>query len=159
QAALPVSLSCCIRPATRASTPSQPPCWSSSSFFSCFFSPKFVRANLFLSSAARAAGPLHCRRRRSTSRGFLAQPGTDAPLLFRGKRKDVIHEQLGVVLVVAVEGCGCGAGEDPPAVLLLEKPGRHRRARADRLWVDDPALDPVGFQTPLGLQEIGRRRE
>ena len=42
-------------------------------------------------------------------------------------------------------------------VFPLEKAGWHGRARADRLWVDDPALHPIRFQAASGLQEVRRR--
>ena len=64
--------------------------------------------------------------------------------------------QLGVILIVTLERGRRGTGEDPAIVLALEKTGRHRRAGADGLRVDDPALDPIGFQATLGLQEVGR---
>jgi len=40
-------------------------------------------------------------------------------------------------------------------IFALEKAGRHGGAGADGLRIDDPALDPIGLEAPLGLQEVG----
>src|SRR5271166_6241851 len=60
-----------------------------------------------------------------------------------------------MVLVVPLERSGGRPREYPVAIIALKQPGRHRSARTDGLWIDDPTLHPIRFQAPFGLQKIG----
>src|SRR5207244_1976106 len=83
-----------------------------------------------------------------------AHRGPDPPLFFRGELEDVIHQQLGLIFIIALERGRRRTRKDPVIVLPLEQTGRHGGAWADGLWVDDPALHPIGFQAATGLQEV-----
>src|ERR1700676_1163307 len=108
-----------------------------------------LRSELSRVAAATFRGAASVRGPRSAHRC------AHAPLLFRRELENIFDEELGVVLVVSVEGCGRGAGERPAIVFALEQAGRHGGAGADGLGVNDPAFDPIGFQATFGLQEVG----
>src|SRR4029077_13715884 len=78
------------------------------------------------------------------------------PLLLGSELQNIFDQELGLILVVSDKGRGRGAGESPAIVLALEKAGRHGGAGTDGLWVDNPALYPIGFEAALGLEEVGR---
>src|SRR5438309_4263081 len=61
-----------------------------------------------------------------------------------------------MVLVVSLKRRWSRTGEDPLAVYLFKKAGRHGGAWADGLRINDPSFHPIGLQTFLGQQEVGR---
>src|SRR6266446_2324502 len=97
------------------------------------------------------------RAGRAARRSRAPHGCSHAPLLLRRQLEDVIDEQFCLVLIVTLEQRRRRAGEHPMIVFPLEKAGWHGRARADGLRVDDPALHPIRFQAPSGLQEVRRR--
>src|ERR1700675_1217795 len=81
-------------------------------------------------------------------RGATGSPGmphrcAHAALLLCGELEDVVHQQLGMALIITLERSRRRPGKNPVIVLPLEKSGRHRGPRADRLRVDNPAFHPV----------------
>src|ERR1700740_3307962 len=111
---------------------------------------------LFGSALSGATWRACTRGAAGARRSRAAHRRAHSALLFRSELENIFDEELGVVLVVSVERSGRGAGEGPAIVLALEESGRHGGAGADGLRVDDPALDPIGFETPLGCEEVGR---
>src|SRR5271155_921963 len=105
-----------------------------------------------------APSTIHTWRRALRGRSRVSHGCADPPLLFPRELEDIFDQELRVILVVALERSRRRARENPVIIFALEQAGRHGRARADRLRVDNPALDPVGFQAASGLQEVGRSR-
>src|SRR6266481_7032111 len=111
--------------------------------------------NLFRHSTTGIAYGFRAGRRAAACGRRMTHRGAYPPLFFRGELEDVIHQELGLILIIALERRRRRTREDPVIVLALEQTGRHGGARADGLWVNDPAFHPIGFQTPAGLQEVG----
>src|SRR5260370_20247944 len=97
----------------------------------------------------------YTRRAAAARRSRAAHRRAHSSLFFRSELENIFDEELGVVLVVSVERRRSGAGEGPAIIFALEKSGRHGGAGADGLRVDDPALDPFGFEARLGCGEGG----
>ncbi len=90
------------------------------------------------------------RRLRSSHRS------SDASLLLGCQLEDVVHQQLGLILLVALERRWSGPGKNPLIVLPAEQPRGHRCAGTDRLRIKHPTFRPIRFQPFLGQQEVGR---
>src|SRR5438309_6970144 len=90
------------------------------------------------------AGHRFLRTLRCVRGGRSAHGGGHTLLLFRSELKDVIHEQLGVILVIALERWRRRSGKHPVVVDLGEQAGRHGSAGTDRWWIGDPAFHAVG---------------
>src|SRR5258708_5922222 len=129
--------------------PSPKPPWKFS--FSCFRRTsleilKFETIeNLFRHTATAIACGFRAGRRTAGCCPRTTHRGADPPLFFRGEPEDVIHQELGLILIIALERRRRRTREDPVIVLALEQTGRHGGARADGLGVNDPAFHPIGF--------------
>src|SRR5262249_15051465 len=75
----------------------------------------------------------------------LAHRGGNLALFFRRKLEDVIHQQLGMVLIVALERWRGRPSEHPLSVDMIEQSGRHRGTGTDGLRIGYPAFDPIGL--------------
>src|ERR1700739_4969696 len=111
---------------------------------------------LFGSALSGATWRACTRGAAGARRSRAAHRRAHSPLLFRSELENIFDEELGVVLVVSVERGRSGTRKSQAIVFALEKSGRHRGAGADGLRVDDPALDPIGLEAPLGCEEVGR---
>src|ERR1700676_5576389 len=90
--------------------------------------------------------------------GLAASHGSgDTALLFRSEVENIIHEQLGVILIVTLERGRRRTGEHPMVVLALKQTGGHRGARTDGLRINDPAFNPVRLQAIVRQKKIGCR--
>jgi len=49
------------------------------------------------------AGGFRAGRRAAGCGPRMTHRGTDAPLFFRGELEDVIHQELGLILIIALE--------------------------------------------------------
>src|SRR5215471_14325417 len=61
-----------------------------------------------------------------------------------------------MVLGVAVETGGRGAGEDVAGLVVAEEAAGHRGAGAHQRGVENPAPGPTGLETVLGHGEVRR---
>src|SRR5580692_2944958 len=107
--------------------------------------------------AATSAGRI--RPRRSVAAGSPRVPhrGADAPLFLGRELEDVVHQELRLILVVALERRRSRPRENPVIIFAPKKPRRHGRTWTDRLGIDNPPFYPIRLQTALGLEEIRRR--
>src|SRR3972149_2269092 len=87
--------------------------------------------------------------------GDGSQAARQLPLLFRGQREHVAHQELGVVAGIAAGALRVRAGENPAVALAAEQAGGHGGARSEAGRVEHPALRPARLQALLGQEEVG----